>query len=201
MKKTMIWAAAAVFVLATAPAAHAGDFAIFGSYLDTEDLEETIGGGVKAGFGGALQLELRGSYLPDLTEDFESFADDPGDDPGDFTNDIEAIPLDVGVKYNFGADQPLNFYVGGGGTYFLLDAERGEIDDEVGFYGVVGVEFARSVGGVGFFAEAIYREVEATVNRDVDDFDDLDDIDFNDLLERDLDVGGIGANAGIIWRF
>lgn len=200
MRKTTIWAAAAVLLLAGTPA-FASDFAVFGSYLDTEDLEETVGGGVKAGFGAAWQLELRATYFPDLTEDFESFADDPGDDPGDFTNDIEAIPLDVGVKYNFGADQPLNFYVGGGGTYFLLDAERGEIDDEVGFYGVVGVEFARSVGGVGFFAEAIYREVEATVNRDVDDFDDLDDIDFNDLLERDLDVGGIGANAGIIWRF
>lgn len=200
MKKTTIWAAAAVFVMGTSPA-FAADFAVFGSYLDTEDLEDTVGGGVKVGFGDALQLELRGTYLPDLTEDFESFAADPGEDPGRFSNDIEAIPLDVGLKYSFGHDQPVNFYLGGGGTYFFLDAERGEIDDEAGFYGVGGIEFARATGGFGFFAEVIYRQVEATVDRDPEDFGDIDDIDFTDLLERDLDVGGIGANAGIIWRF
>lgn len=200
MRKTMIWAAAAVLLAATSPA-FASDFAVFGSYHDTEDLEDTVGGGVKAGFGEVWQLELRGTYLPDLTEDFESFADDPGDDPGDFTNDIEAIVLDVGVNYNFGSNNPVNFYLGGGGTYFLLDAEVGEVDDEAGFYGVGGVEFARSAGGFGFFAEVLYREVEATVDRDPEDFDDLDDVDFSDLLERDLDVGGLGANAGIIWRF
>lgn len=200
MNKTLIWAAAAVCVLAGGPA-FAGDFAVFGSYLDTEDLEETVGGGVKAGFGDALQLELRATYLPDLTEDFESFVDDPGDDPGRFTNDIEAIPLDVGVKYSFGYDQPVNFYVGGGGTYFLLDAERGEVDDEVGFYGVGGIEIARSTGGFGFFAEVIYRDVEAVVDRDPQDFRDLDDIEFDRIRKRDLDVGGLGANAGIIWRF
>lgn len=200
MKKTLILTAVAVFLFGTGPA-WASDFAVFGSYLDTEDLEETVGGGVKAGFGDRFQLELRATYLPDLTEDFESFVDDPGDDPGRFTNDIEAIPLDVGVKYNFGAHQPVNVYVGGGGTYFLLDAERGEIDDEAGFYVTGGLEFARATGGVGFFAEAIYRSVEATVNRDPQDFDDIDDIDFEDIRERDLDVGGLGVNAGLIWRW
>lgn len=202
MRTTMIWAAAAVLLLAGSPA-FASDFAVFGSYLDTEDLEDTVGGGVKAGFGEVWQLELRATYLPDLTEDFASFADDPGDDPGAFTNDIEAIPIDVGFNYNFGYDQPVNFYLGGGGSYIFIDPEVGEIDDEVGFYGVGGVEIARRNGGFGFFAEVIYREVEATVDRNENDFnlDDIDDIDLNDFLKRDLDVGGLGANAGIIWRF
>jgi len=199
VKKILILNAVAVCLFATGPA-WAGDFAVFGSYLDTEDLEDTVGGGVKAGFGDRFQLELRATYLPDLTEDVSSFIDDPIDDPGPFTNDIEAIPLDVGFKANFGAGQPFNPYVGAGGTYFLLDAERGEVDDEVGFYVAGGLEFARE-GGVGFFAEAIYRDVEATVDHDPNDFCDLDDIDFDEIDDRDLDEGGIGVNAGLIWRW
>lgn len=200
MKKALILTAVAVFVLGTAPAG-AADFSVFGSYLDTGDVEDSVGGGVKAGFGDRFQLELRATYFPDLTEDFESFVDDPGEDPGRFTNDIEAIPLDAGVKWNFGAAQQFNPYLGGGATYFLLDAERGEIDDEAGFYVSGGVEFTRPTGGMGFFAEAIYREVEATVERDPEDFEEIDDVEFEEFRRADLDVGGIGVNAGLIWRF
>lgn len=203
MHKTVFPILAFALILWSAPAA-AGDFALFGSYADTEDLEETVGGGVKVGIDlGAtpLQLDLRATYLPDLTEDFESFVDDPGDDPGPFTNDIEAIPLDVGVTYDFGPRTGVTPYLGGGGTYFLLDAERGELDDEAGFYVVGGLEVNRRGGGVGFFAEALYREVEATVDHEPGEFDEIDDIDFQDLDERDLDVGGFGVNAGLIWSF
>lgn len=200
MKKALFLTAAAVFVLGTGPA-WASDFALFGSYLDTEDLDQSVGGGVRAGFGNRFQLDLRASYFPDLTEDFESFVDDPGTDPGRFENDVEAIPLDVGLKVNFNAEEGWNPYVGGGGTYWFLDHERGEVDDEAGFYLAGGVEFARPTGGVGFFGEVIYRDVEATVDRDPDDFEDLDDVDFERIRQRDLDVGGVGVNAGLIWRF
>jgi hypothetical protein len=200
MKKALILTAVAVFALGTGPA-WASDFAVFGSYLDTEDLDQSVGGGVRAGFGNRFQLDLRATYFPDLTEDFESFIDDPGTDPGRFQNDVEAIPLDVGLKLNFNPDEGWNPYVGGGATYWFLDTERGEIDDEAGFYLAGGIELARATGGVGFFGEVIYRDVEATVNRDPDDFDDLDDVEFDAIRRRDLDVGGIGVNAGLIWRF
>ena len=200
MKKALLLAAAAAFVFGTGPA-WASDFAVFGSYQDTEDLEDTVGGGIKTNFGEVFQLELRATYLPDLTEDFASFVDDPGEDPGRFTNDIEAIPLDAGLKYNFAPGAGVNPYVGGGGTYWLLDAERGEVDDEAGFYVEGGLEFSRAAGGMGFFAEAIYRDVEATVSRDPENFDDLDDVEFDRIRERDLDVGGLGVNAGLIWRW
>jgi hypothetical protein len=200
MKKALIFTAVAIFALGTGPA-WAADFAVFGSYLDTEDLDQSVGGGVRAGFGNRFQLDLRATYFPDLREDFESFVDDPGDDPGRFQNDVEAIPLEAGLKLNFNPEEGWNPYVGGGATYWFLDLERGEVDDEAGFYLAGGVEFARPTGGMGFFAEAIYRDVEATVNRDPDDFDDLDDVDFEAIRQRDLDVGGIGVNAGLIWRF
>lgn len=200
MKKALIFTAVAIFALGTGPA-WAADFAVFGSYLDTEDLDQSVGGGVRAGFGNRFQLDLRATYFPDLTEDFESFVDDPGTDPGRFQNDVEAIPLDVGLKLNFNPDEGWNPYVGGGATYWFLDTERGEIDDEAGFYLAGGIELARPTDGMGFFGEVIYRDVEATVNRDPDDFDDLDDVDFEAIRQRDLDVGGIGVNAGLIWKF
>lgn len=200
MKKALLLAVAAAFVLGTGPA-WASDFAIFGSYQDTEDLEDTVGGGVKFAFGQTFQLALRATYFPDLTEDFASFIDDPGRDPGRFTNDIEAIPFEAGVKFNFNPTAGVNPYVGGGATYWLLDAERGEVDDEAGFYLEGGLEFARAGSAMGFFAEAIYRDVEATVNRDPQDFDDLDDVEFERIRRRDLDVGGLGVNAGLIWRW
>ena len=200
MKKALILTAVAVVAFGSGPA-WASDFALFGSYLDTEDLDQSVGGGVRAGFGNRFQLDLRATYFPDLTEDFESFVDDPGTDPGRFQNDVEAIPVDVGLKLNFNPDEGWNPYVGGGATYWFLDTERGEIDDEAGFYLAGGIELARATGGVGFFGEVIYRDVEATVNRDPDDFDDLDDIEFDAIRRRDLDVGGIGVNAGLIWRF
>lgn len=193
-----------VLGFAAAPA-QAGSFSLYGAYLDTEDLAESVGGGATWGIplgSDALELELRATYFPDLTENFSSFVDDPGDDPGSFTNDISAVPVDIGVVYNFGAGAPLNFYLGGGGSYYFLDAERGEVDDEFGFYGVGGVEWTRPGSGFGLFAEAIFRNIEGTVKNEPQDFDDLDDIEFdNNFLERDLDVGGFGINAGIVWRF
>jgi hypothetical protein len=200
MKKALILIAVAAVAFGGSAAA-ASDFAVFGSYLDTEDLDQSVGAGVRAGFGNRFQLDLRASYFPDLREDFESFVDDPGTDPGRFQNDVEAIPLDAGLKLNFNPEEGWNPYVGGGATYWFLDLERGEVDDEAGFYLAGGIELARPTGGMGFFAEAIYREVEATVNRDPDDFDDLDDVDFEAIRQRDLDVGGIGVNAGLIWKF
>ncbi|HLE84952.1 MAG TPA: outer membrane beta-barrel protein [Thermoanaerobaculia bacterium] len=200
MKKALILIAVAAVAFGGS-AASASDFAVFGSYLDTEDLDQSVGAGVRAGFGNRFQLDLRASYFPDLSEDFESFVDDPGTDPGRFQNDVEAIPLDAGLKLNFNPEEGWNPYVGGGATYWFLDLERGEVDDEAGFYLAGGIEFARPTGGVGFFAEAIYRDVEATVNRDPNDFDDLDDVDFEAIRQRDLDVGGIGVNAGLIWKF
>lgn len=201
MKKTVILTAAALLVLAASPA-WASDFSVFGAYQDTEDLEDTVGGGVKAGFGDNLQLELRATYLPDLTENFSSFIHDPGVDPNGFENDIKAIPVEAGVKYKFGLDQAAFApYVGAGGSYYFLDAERGEIDDEAGFYVEGGLELGRPGSNFGFFAEAIYRDVQAKVTHDPDEFDEFDDVDLAELRKRDLDVGGLGVNAGVTWRW
>ena len=90
-------------------------------------------------------------------------------------------------------DASFNPYVGAGVGYYLLDTDRFEVDDEVGFYGVIGGEFG-DPDGLSFMVEGMYRNIEAEV-RD-DDIDD--DIEFDDV---DFDLSGPVLNAGIVWRF
>ena len=197
MRRIVLASALAFLVVGGAPAM-ATDLNLFGSYWQTGDFDDTFGGGVRLGFGdGPVQFELRGSYFPDIAEDFEQLFDSDSEFEDQF--EITAIPLEAGVTFNFGGSETFNPYIGGGASYILLDTDIGEVDDEVGFYVVGGFKAARDDGGVGFFAEAIYRNIEGQVNFDPEDFDDVDDVDFDD--DFDLDLAGIGANVGIVFRF
>lgn len=180
MKKAIICAAAA-FALAAGPAA-ASDFAVFGSYWDTKDAEEALGVGAKVRFG---IVELRGTYFSDVTADTEP-------ESRDF--EISAIPLEAGLAFKFAENERFSPYIGGGAGYYMLDTSRGEIDDEVGYYAVLGADIG-SPDGLSFVAEAIYRSMEATVT----DEEDPTDPDIVDDVAFDLD--GLGVNVGLVWRF
>lgn len=182
MKKTILFAAAALALIA-GPAA-ATDFSLYGAYWNTQDLDEALGAGAKLRLG--RFVELRGTYFSDVTADT---------DPERFDFEVSAIPLEAGLRFDFGDSESFTPYVGGGAGYYMLDTTEGEIDDEVGYYAVLGAEFARQQSGLGFMAEAIYRNMEATVTEDEDGFpDDIRD----DVI---LQLDGLGVNAGIVWRF
>ncbi|HEV2845259.1 MAG TPA: outer membrane beta-barrel protein [Thermoanaerobaculia bacterium] len=176
----------------------ATDLSLFGSYWQTGDFDDTFGGGTRLGFGdGPVQFELRASYFPDIAEDFEQLFDSDSEFEDQF--EITAIPVEAGVTFNFAGNESFSPYIGGGASYILLDTDIGEVDDEVGFYVVAGFKAGGNDGGVGFVAEAIYRNIEGQVNFDPEDFDDVDDVDFDD--DFDLDLAGVGANVGIVFRF
>lgn len=189
MKKYLV--AASVLAIGLVMPASAADFGIFGTYAQAEDVDSSVGGGIKTNinFAGGLGLGLRATYLPDLGDDLGEIFDDESDF-GDF--EMSAVPLDVGLTYGFGPNQ--NFWVGGGATYVILDPELGEADDQAGWFAEAGLKTNRS-SGVNFFAEAVYRGIESTVNFDPEDFDDIDDIEFRD--EVDLDLSGFSVNAGV----
>lgn len=196
-RASLIFAAAALILAAGAVPASAGSFALFGSYWDTDAIGETAGGGIQFGIplgGAGLELDFRGTYYPDLTEDFEGLIE--GDDTVEI--EVEAVPVDVGVSYYFG-NQNVQPYVGGGATYYILDIDRGELDDEYGFYGKGGILFGSGPNGANFFVEAMYRDVDGTVDSEPEDFDDLDDVDFVDNVT--LDLSGFSASIGVMWRF
>jgi len=167
--------------------ANASGFTIGGAYWDTKDLDEGVGGTAKLTLG--RYFELRGSYFSDLTSDTS---------PERFDFELKAIPVEAGVAWHFADDAPFSPYVGGGAGYYFLDTTEGEIDDEVGWYAVVGADFGKMSSGLSFNVEAIYRGMEATVRENRDDtIPDSGDID----EDVDLDISGLGVNAGITWRF
>lgn len=182
MKKTILFAVAVLAILA-GPAA-ATDFGVFGAYWDTQDADEALGVGAKVRLG--RFVELRGTYFSDVTTDTS---------PERFDFEVSAIPLEAGLRFDFAEGSAFSPYLGGGAGYYLLDTTEGQIDDEVGFYALVGAEFGQRASGLSFMAEAIYRQMEATVTEDEDGFPD----DIRDDVAFQLD--GLGVNAGIVWRF
>lgn len=178
MKRQILWTMAVLALLA-GPAS-AADFGLFGSYWDTKDADQALGVGGKIDF--ARFLELRASYFSDLTADTSP-------ESRDF--ELKALPLEAGVNFKFAQNDRVQPYVVGGIGYYLLDTNRGDIDDETGWYGVVGANF-KGRSNLGFMVEGIYRGMEATVRGD-----DPDDI----TGKVDIDFGGLGVNAGLLWSF
>lgn len=184
MRSKSLFPIAFVTLLAAAPAM-AGDLGLYGSYWDTDALGETAGGGAKFVIGdAAVRWELRGSFFPDLTEDFDQLVDD-----GSGEIEVEAIVPEAGIAYNFAPGNTTQFYLGAGLSYYLLDATDVELDDEVGYYGVAGLSFGGRGDGPALFAELMYRSVEGTV----EDEDLVRDI--------DVDLSGPAANVGVLFRF
>jgi hypothetical protein len=172
----LLTAAALVFL---AGPAMATDFSAYGAYWDTKDADNALGAGAKVSFG---FVELRGTYFSDVTADT---------DPERFDFEVSAIPLEAGVAFKFAEGERFTPYVGGGVSYFLLDTSEGDIDDETGWYAVVGADIKGS-SGFGFMVEGIYRGMEATVRGD-DPSDIVGDV--------DIDLGGLGVNAGVVWSW
>lgn len=185
MKRLLLTCAAfGAWALCAVPS-HAGSFGLFGSYWDTKEADHGFGGGIRTSFGEAVQFDLRGTYYNDLKRDAG---------PNDIK--LHAAPLDAGISFHFlntGAVEP---YIGGGASYFLLDTNRFRIDDEVGFYGLAGIEFGHLDNGPRFFVEGAYRDVHGTIkprNRNED---------FPDVTGRiKLQLRGVSANAGVLWRW
>ena len=179
MKKTILWAAVAL-ALSAVPAS-AADFGAYGAFWDTEDADQALGVGGKLSFG---IFELRASYFSDVTADTEPESQD---------FEISVVPLEAGLTFKFAQGERFTPYVGGGAGYYLLDTTDFDVDDEVGYYGVLGADI-KGASGLGFMVEGIYRNMEATVRGDFNDNPDIDE-------DVDLQLGGFGVNAGLVWSF
>ncbi|MEA2604746.1 MAG: hypothetical protein QOF89_5738 [Acidobacteriota bacterium] len=182
MKKTLsILCAMAALALLAGPA-KAADLGVFGTYWDTRDADQGYGVGGKVDF--ARFLELRASYFSDVT------SNNPVPGRGDFK--LRVVPLEAGLVYKFAPNERFTPYVGGGASYLLLDTNRGNIDNELGWYGVVGAD-VKTDHGFGVMVEGTYRSVDSTI-RDSGTDTTVD-------TRVDLQLRGFGANVGLVWSF
>jgi hypothetical protein len=194
----LVVTALGTLLLGAAPAS-ASHFDLFGSYWDTDEAGGAGGGGLAFGIpvGRRWSIDLRGSYYEELAnEPLEALFDDG--DPVFDRNGLEVLPLEAGLRVDFAPDARVSPYLGGGASYFLLDSDLGDVDDEVGAYLLLGATFGRP-SGVSFFVEGIWRIAEATVELDPEDLEDIDDIDLDGRVP--VDLNGLGVNAGVTWRF
>lgn len=182
IKRVLIPALLLFAIAEVLPAATEGGtkFSLFASVYKAEDYDKADGIGFRVAFGAAIQFELTGAYYTKF-DDGELELD--GRPLSDIDFELDVIPIDAGVRFKLGTGP---IYVAFGGTYYLLDADGGSVDDEVGFYANFGVQFTN------FFVETGYREVEGKV-------EDLPIASPDGDFEVDIGLSGVFLNIG--WRF
>jgi opacity protein-like surface antigen len=157
---------------------------IYGSYFNADDPGPGFGGGIKfkTDLSEYFGVEARASCITQFDED-------------DTDDGVYLIPLEAGLLFNLPLqDSPLNLYGGGGIGYAIIpEADDVDLDDEICFYAVAGVEFSLS-DSASLFAEAQYRVLEVD-GAEVDDYGEVD------LDDEKVDFSGFGINAGLLFRF
>ncbi|HEV8376004.1 MAG TPA: outer membrane beta-barrel protein [Candidatus Polarisedimenticolia bacterium] len=154
----------------------AGSFGVYGSFWDADEADKSFGAGARVGFDFVkfLELEFHATYFPDF-ETETVFG----------TVDIRAIPVDGGLKVNIIPEGGFNPYVGAGFTQYFLNSDEGNIDNETGWYGEAGFDAGGDHGR--FFAEAMWRKLDAHVSLGV--------------FDEDAKFDGITFNVGGTWRW
>ena len=157
------------FILAGA--SWANNTGLYGSYWDSDDLDEGIGGGAKVTFDvtNVLALDLRASYI-----NFDEL-------------EMNVVPLEGSLQIGIPFGEAISPYGGIGMGYYFFDADEADVDDEVGFFALGGLELHLREG-VSLFGEIRYFVLEADVKDALDEVEDLDD---------ELSFDGYGVNFGL----
>ena len=150
------------------------EFGAFGSSLDSDDLGDGYGGGAKLEINpiDIISVDARASWI--------HFDD----------TDVDMIPLEAAGLLNFPAlAEMIVPYVGAGVGYYLFDGNGADLEDEVGFFPLAGIEVGLPT--ISLMAEARWLFLETDVEGARHELDNL--------LEADVD--GFGVNVGAIIRF
>lgn len=150
------------------------EFGAFGSSLDSDDLGDGYGGGVK------LELNPIDMVSVDARASWIQFDD----------TDIDMIPLEVAGLLNF----PMFWehvvpYVGAGVGYYLFDGSGADLDNEVGFFPLAGLEIG--LHSVSVLAEARWLFLQTDVEGAKGELRNI----------TEADVDGFGVNLGLLFRF
>jgi hypothetical protein len=161
MKTVLVFVA---LMAGMAAVAQAVDFGVFGSYWSPKDGDDAFGGGGSIHFA-TVPLELRASVFPDTSIRGGG--------------DTLLVPIDFGLAVNLTRSEKMGLYVGAGGSYYFIDADRGDPDNQFGWYALGRLEVPIQ-GSMAVFGDVMYRGVE---------FEDID-----------ADLSGVAFSVGVIFR-
>ncbi len=172
-------------LLAAGAARADGSVSVAGSYWNPKDFNDNVGVAGKLVLGSKIfGIEVRGAYFDSIKEN-----------DGKGTVDLQVIPLEAGLVLRAG-EENVNPYLGAGAGYYILNGNstgstRYEVDDEVGWYAVGGLEL-----GLGkttaLYVEAMYRGVSGTAHGD-----SLENV----QSDVNFDLSGLVVNVGFAIKF
>lgn len=149
------------------------EVAAFGTYLDSDDLGDGYGGGAKVELNpiDMISIDARASYVR---------FDDAS---------VNMVPLEAAALLNF----PILFerivpYIGVGVGYYIFDASGADLDDEVGFFPLAGLEIG--FHKLSLMAEARWLFLETDVDSARGELENI----------TKADVDGLGINIGLLFR-
>ena len=184
--KRALWVLA-ILLCASAPV-WAGSVGLSAAYQDTDEAKDETGVTLEFAFdlSRRVDLQIRGTYLKELTTEFESRL-------GTHEVDIRYYPLDLGLAVHFIPDARVSPYVSGGLTHYSVSSdlediglESGHIEAELGYYGGFGVDFTL-VRHWALYFNALYRVGQARLTGEG----------LQGFSQRGLDLSGAGGNLGV----
>ncbi len=147
---------------------------VFGTGLDSKDLGEGFGGGVKLELNplDRISVDARVSYI-----DFDD-------------TEVEVVPLEAAGLLNFPMlGERIVPYAGAGVGYYYFDGNGAGIDDNVGFFPLVGMEVG--LQRISILAEARWLFLQTDV--------DTAKAELANITKANMD--SLGINIGALYRF
>ncbi|MBN1362987.1 MAG: outer membrane beta-barrel protein [Sedimentisphaerales bacterium] len=150
------------------------EMGVFGAGLDSRDLGEGFGGGVK------LELNPLDRISVDARVSYINFDD----------TDVEVMPVEAAGLFNFPMlGERIVPYAGAGVGYYHFDGNGADIDDEFGFFPLAGLEIG--LQRLSILAEARWLFLQTDV--------DAAKAELANITKANID--SLGINIGVLYRF
>lgn len=195
MKRAFL--ALALLVLLAAPASARGGIGFHAGWIDTDEADNDAGWGALFHIGVTqhVDIQVRATDFRELSVKPSGGNGSPSIVIGE-SFDFQATTWDLGFVYNFFKDgRKLTPYVGGGGTYYMLDStpdSRGRVGDEYGWYGVAGLDFPIGKQWA-VYVEGMWRDAKMTIKGD--------DFGLDGPVDVGVNLNGPQVNLGLAFTW
>ena len=192
MKRALI-ALSLLALLAVPAGAVTGGIGMHAGWTDMDDAGDDAGWGLLANFGVSPRVDIQ-LRMTDFRSLNVQFREDDGSQAlvSEGLFEFQATLVDFGFLYNFRKDdRKLTPFVGGGGTYYLLDStpdSEGRLNDEYGWYGVAGLDFPIAKRWA-LYLEGMWRDAKMTIRGD--------DLGLGGPVDVGVNISGPQVNLGI----